>query len=368
MAGGRSGATAFSEHCEWTGASSEDRENWLLARRQGIGGSDVAAALGYSEWKSPLALYVEKTATTPPDDSATEAAEWGRILEAPILREYGKRSARKVVRAGRLLRSKQATHHLVTLDGVQLSKAPPWAKGAGVAEVKTTGYGSSYAEDLPVDVQLQIQWELWVTGASWATCIWLPFPERRLQWIDVEPHPDFGLIAEKVDAFWQRVLRREPPDPDGSESSRLALRALYPEQTEEVIRITGAKSLVDEYEQNKVWLEALTTRQQLIKNMFAATIRDAKYAVLDDGRYWGAAYYKARDNRCPHCQEVLSHVEPYRTLTLREPRKKPFPLSTAAVRRLPETVTANPVVDEEALTKVLAESVEVAANNERGAA
>lgn len=350
MAGKRSGATAFEAHCEWTGASADDRDAWLLARRQGIGGSDVSAVLGVNDFKSPLALYAEKVAAGPPDEASSEAAEWGRIFEPQILREYARRSARRVVRAGKLLRSRAAAHHLVTLDGVQLSKAPPWARGPGVAEVKTTGYGSRYAEDLPVEVQVQVQWEMVVTGATWATVIWLPFPERRMQWIDVEPHPEFqALLIERVDAFWQRVQRRDPPDPDGSESSRLALRALYPEQTDEVIRLINGMAIADEYERNKAAIEMLQERQQLIKNTLAATIRDAKYAVLPDGRYWGTAFYKARETRCPHCSEVLSRSEAYRTYTLREPRKKPLPMPVQE-RRLPAALEAD-------LTKPLAQSL-----------
>jgi putative phage-type endonuclease len=322
---GRGAVTAFGDHCEWTGASADNRESWLISRRQGIGGSDAAAVLGRSRYKSELALYVEKISEAPPDEQSSEIANWGRFFEPLILKEYAQRVNRRVVRGGKLMRSKRASHYLTTLDGVQLTRPPAWAKGPGVAEVKTTGYGERYDIDLPVEVQIQIQWELFVTGASWATCIWLPFPERRLQWLDVEPKLDFHeMLAERVDNFWRRVQRREPPDPDGSESSMLALRALYPDDNDEVIRIIRATGVADEYERNKAAIKMLEERQGLIKNTLAATIRGAKYAVLDDGRYWGTAYYKARENRCKQCSSVLSTVDPYRTYTLRDPRKKPF--------------------------------------------
>lgn len=322
---GRGAVSAFGDHCEWTGASANNRQKWLRARRAGVGGSDAAAIMGVSPFKSELALYVEKIAAGPPDDESSEVADWGRVFEPLILREYSRRAARRVVKGGHLLRSKRVPHHLVTLDGVQLTRPPEWARGPGVAEVKTTGYGQRYDDDLPVEVQVQIQWELFVSQAAWATCIWLPFPERRMAWIDVAPHPAFQeVLAERVDRFWGRVQALLPPDPDGSESSELALRALYPEDNDEVIRILHATRIADEYERNKAAIELLTTRNQLIKNTLAATIRNAKYALLDDGRYWGTATYKPRDNRCRHCNEVLSSTAGYRTYTLRDPRKKPF--------------------------------------------
>jgi putative phage-type endonuclease len=325
----RSAVAAFSEHCEWTGAVADEREHWLLTRREGIGGSDAAAIMGVNDYSSELSVYVDKIGKAAPDDGASEVAEWGRIFEAPIVKEYARRSERRVVRGGRLMRSLHARHHLVTLDGVQLSKPPPWARGPGVAEVKTTGYGKRYEEGVPVEVQVQIQWELAVTGAEWATCVWLPFPERRLQWLDIAPHPEFqAVLRERVDAFWERVQKRQPPDPDASEASQMALRALYPEDTEEVIRITGGCLIADEYERNKAAIALLTERQGLIKNMLAATIREAKYALLEDGRYWGTAYYPARENACKLCAGVTSKQGSYRTYTLRDPRKKPFTAPT----------------------------------------
>jgi putative phage-type endonuclease len=335
MAVVRSARGAFTEHCEWTGETAEDRESWLRARRLGIGGSDAAAIMGVDEYKSELAVYAEKVSEKAPDEASSEVAEWGTLFEPIILKTYANRSQRHVVRGGRLLRSKRVQHHLITLDGVQLTKPPAWARGPGVAEVKTTGFGGDYKDDVPVKVQIQMQWQLFVTGAEWATCIWLPFPERRMQWIDVAPHPEFQeVLASKVDAFWQRVQKKLPPDPDGSESSRLALRELYPEDSDEVVRILGATSIADEFQRNKAAIELLEQRQSLIKNMLAATVRSAKYAVLEDGRYWGASVYGPRQNRCRHCSEVLSETKGYRTLVLREPRKKAFD-APVAVLRLP---------------------------------
>jgi putative phage-type endonuclease len=369
MAAGRGAVTAF-DGCEWTGVSAGDREAWLTARRQGVGGSDAAAIMGVDDWRSELAVYAEKVASGPPTDEASEIADWGRIFEPAIIKEYARRSRRRVVRGGHLMRSKRASHHLITLDGVQLSRAPAGARGPGVAEVKTTGYGDRYSDDLPVEVQVQIQWELWVTGAAWATCIWLPFPERRMQWIDVLPHRAFQeVLAERVDNFWTRVQLRQPPNPDGSESSELALRRLWPDSTGEVIRIVGATALADEYERNKAALELLKTRQLLIKNTLAATIREAKYAVLDDGRYWGTAFYAARDNRCKHCSEVLSSQGSYRTYTLREPKKK-NPHIPTSTRQLVADLGAEQLHSDE-LVKQLEASVAANVdqpNTERGAA
>lgn len=358
---GRGAVSAFSKRCEWTGAAADDREKWLISRRSGVGGSDVPAIMAADDFKSELAVYVEKVSDDPPSDEENEVADWGRLFEPVILQRFADKTARRVVRGGKLLRSLTAPHHLVTLDGVQWAKAPPGCKGPGIVEVKTTGYGSDYAvEDpddptsaVPVRVMLQLQWALWVTGAEWGTVVWLPFPERRLQWVDMTASRELQEVAivPAVDKFWRRVQRRLPPPPDGSESSALALRRLYPGQTDETIRVRGslACELTEEYLRNRASLEVLKDRQGTIKNLLAATMRESRVALLDDGRYWSSAAYRPRENRCKLCKGVTSTVGGYRTYQPREPRKKPF-LNIVDERPLAALAS-------DALEKLLAESL-----------
>ena len=48
--------------------AAENREQWLKARQKGIGGSDAAAVLGLSPWKSNVRLWEEKTGLREPED------------------------------------------------------------------------------------------------------------------------------------------------------------------------------------------------------------------------------------------------------------------------------------------------------------
>ena len=59
----------------------------LALRKSGLGGSDIAAVLGVSPWKSALELWVEKTSDED-DDRYTGAMEWGQRLEAPVLQKF----------------------------------------------------------------------------------------------------------------------------------------------------------------------------------------------------------------------------------------------------------------------------------------
>lgn len=65
----------------------DTRDAWLAGRENihGIGGSEAAAALGYSKWKSPVELWQEKTGRRAPKDlSGTDYVELGIRAEAPL--------------------------------------------------------------------------------------------------------------------------------------------------------------------------------------------------------------------------------------------------------------------------------------------
>ena len=73
------------------------REDWLNVRRQGIGSSDAAAAVGLNPYKSQLELWLEKTGrdgllpkTDPLDEESP--AYWGNILEPIVAAHYTRRS------------------------------------------------------------------------------------------------------------------------------------------------------------------------------------------------------------------------------------------------------------------------------------
>lgn len=62
----------------------------LKERQQGLGGSDIAAAIGLSPWKTPYELYIEKTTDDPLLMQKTMNApmEWGHRLENIIALKY----------------------------------------------------------------------------------------------------------------------------------------------------------------------------------------------------------------------------------------------------------------------------------------
>jgi hypothetical protein len=71
------------------------REDWLKIRKQGIGASDAAAAVGISPYQSPLELWMIKTGRdallpTPDPDDIQSPLYWGTLLEPKVAEAYAK--------------------------------------------------------------------------------------------------------------------------------------------------------------------------------------------------------------------------------------------------------------------------------------
>ncbi len=70
-------------------------DEWLLDRRKGIGGSDVATILGLNKWKSPYQLWLEKTSQIDLEHTESEPAYWGNVLEEVVAKEFQERTGKK---------------------------------------------------------------------------------------------------------------------------------------------------------------------------------------------------------------------------------------------------------------------------------
>ncbi len=71
-----------------TDKTESDRQKWLNERRLGIGGSDVAAILGKSKFKTPLQVYMEKINEYDGDFAGNEPVEWGERLESIVRQKF----------------------------------------------------------------------------------------------------------------------------------------------------------------------------------------------------------------------------------------------------------------------------------------
>jgi putative phage-type endonuclease len=199
----------------------EERRAWLAARREGIGGSDVAAIMGVSRWKTPLAVYLDKIGHGEEVED-NEPMYWGRALEPIVALEFMRRTCLPLKGIGESLRFKSICYPwmVATLDGLVEDEENP-----GVLEVKTSRSGAEWgedgSEDIPQDYVLQGTHYMIVTGRR--VC-WFPVliggSDFRIYRMNYDEElADIITVEEK--RFWhEHVLARNPPPATTVEDAR----------------------------------------------------------------------------------------------------------------------------------------------------
>ena len=208
------------------------RDEWLEARKHGIGSSDAAAAVGLNPYQSQLELWMIKTGrdgglpTIDPDDESSPMY-WGHILEPIVAAHYTKRTGLKVRRINAVLQHPDPNMAWMLAN---LDYSIVGSNDVQILECKTAGeFGSRLWRDgVPEYIQCQVQHQLAVTGKPAAdVCVLLCGQEIRIYRIE----RDDELIARLIELerkFWHYVEHDIEPPADGSDSAGQALRAFYP--------------------------------------------------------------------------------------------------------------------------------------------
>ena len=116
------------------------REEWLAYRRQGLGGSDAAAVLGISPFRTAMDLYYDKRGLPIEDDEGNWVAmEVGNLLEDLVARIFAKKTGLKIYR--RKCMFQHPYYHWMLADLDFLVELPDGS--TAILECKTTNYNAS---------------------------------------------------------------------------------------------------------------------------------------------------------------------------------------------------------------------------------
>lgn len=143
-----------------------DRAAFLEERKSGIGGSEAAAALGLSNYKTPARLWAEKRGLIEPEDLAGNVAvELGTRLEDVIADMYADRHEAKVHRVNQTLRHPTYPFMLAHIDRrIVGERRGLECKTAGLVSGRPDPDWGEGADEVPRDYFLQVQHYLAVTS------------------------------------------------------------------------------------------------------------------------------------------------------------------------------------------------------------
>ena len=278
-------------------------EEWLELRKGGIGGSDAGTVCGVNAYKSPYALWAEKTHTVEVEFTGNEATKWGHRLERVVAEAYAEDYSRAIVEWPVILKSEENPFMFANLDFLEVEPSDEFPAGQvttwrfrevppnvlGILEVKTSGiatHGNAahWANDqIPQSYMLQGYHYGIVTGIEKVTFAALVGGQglqvREMQWDD--------SIAENIviaeSQFWDMVQLGIAPEVDGSDATEAVQQQRYPrhEEGKEFKGDSTFGALWDEFNHAKKTAEEADQRRKELRAKIIETIGNAEFASVN---------------------------------------------------------------------------------------
>ena len=186
-----------------------ERTAFLERRKSGIGGSDVAAVLGVSKWKTPYQLWLDKTSDTV-EEKESDILHFGTVLEQVIADEYARRNNVKVLRRNQMYRRADHPELIANIDR--------YVVGGKILECKTcNAYASSKfgegGDEVPDEYLLQVQHYMHVTGYHEADLAVLIGGNEYRQFSLTYDADLANYAADRCVEFWNDYVVPQVPPP-----------------------------------------------------------------------------------------------------------------------------------------------------------
>ena len=247
------------------------RDAWLEARSHSLGGSDAAAVMGLNPYKSPFALWAEKTGMVPePDIGEKESVRLGNYLEPYVAQRFSEITGKKVRRENAILKNPDYPWAHANVDRMVIGeKAGLECKTTSELNLRRFKNG-----EYPANYYCQCVHYLAVTGyEKWYLAVLIGNRELRIFEIQRDEE-EIRSLMESEKRFWELVERRVPPEADGSPATSEALDTLYPGGGGEM-DLTPVSRDIRDYLAIKTQIKALEEQMDARENAIKAYMADA---------------------------------------------------------------------------------------------
>ncbi len=197
-----------------------------MERSNCIGGSDIAAIIGVSKYKTPLQLWAEKKGLL--KTKLTEAMELGTELEEFVAQKFTKTTGIKVRREAKMLKHPKYPYLVGHIDRRVKGKNE-------ILECKTTSAWKAKEwenGDIPEDYILQVNWYLGLKGwnKGYIACL---IGGQKFVWQTINFDKElYEFCVKKAIEFYEEYLQKDMP-PIAVADDNPILPEIYPDKNEE---------------------------------------------------------------------------------------------------------------------------------------
>lgn len=258
-------------------------------RQKFLGGSDIAAVIGMSRWKTPYQLWLDKT--TPPSDKPEanrNVKARGKVWEAVVaemlvdeLQSHGHKV--EVLNRNARYQDKEVPYFACEVDfelrmdddpepwNVELKTVHPLAAGA---------WGESFTDQYPVDYAAQCAWGLGVTGRRRGILAPL-FGADEIRVYAYEADDDvIPWLRTKGREFWEQYVVPKVPPPATTVED---LNSLYAKQGESgLLADSEMTELILQLRQCSREIDAANAKWDLLEFRIKSMMKDASHLFVGE--------------------------------------------------------------------------------------
>lgn len=249
------------------------REEWLEARRSGIGGSDAATVVGLNPRASLYSLWADKTGRLP-DKEDTEAMRIGRDLEDYVARRFEEATGKAVRRRNAIFRDPDKPWAHANIDREVIGeRAGLECKTTNVLNLKMYKGG-----EFPDNYYCQCMHYLGVTGWDrWYLAVLVVGSGFFVFTLERDEDEIAALMAAE-EAFWNTyILPDVAPDVDGAKPTTDAIGNVYASSDDSVIAdISTPQSTFELLDALKRQKKGLKTQIDNIENAIKEEMGEAE--------------------------------------------------------------------------------------------
>lgn len=256
------------------------RKDWLMLRKNGIGGSDAGAVCGLNPYMSPLEVYVSKTCEDMHEEVPdNEAMREGRDFEDYVAKRFMEASGLKVRRSNMMYASKEHPFMIADIDRLVTGREG----GIMGLECKTASpYSAEKWKDgkIPAHYIIQCYHYMAVLGAKlWYIAVMVYGREFKYMKIERDEEIIQQLIRIEENFWKNNVMKRIMPEPDGSEAAEAFINRHFAESRKELsIPLTGFDEKLHRREEITGLINQLDTEKKKIEQEIKAYMDEAEYA------------------------------------------------------------------------------------------
>lgn len=274
----------------------EDSDGWLEQRRHGVGGSDVAAIMGLSPWRTPAEVWMEKTGRVEPQDlSDRPNVVFGNIMEPVIADWYrSEHPGRTVRRVNAICQSIERPWAQASLDYELRCPDLGW----GILEIKTARDRRDWADGVPAYYLTQVTHYMSVTGRDFADVAVFFRAEAEFACYHVErDEEDVRAVNAAVDDFMANFVTADVmPALVGTDGESRGLTVWFGNPTTDSVTVTDGETLqlVSDYQDATMRERWAKADRQKAATLLMERIGEHKQLLTDTAKVTWSRYQAER--------------------------------------------------------------------------